>query len=111
MQIAERLIRFLAHWIAEELSAREWSRFVDFSFSQQPSDFRQLLAGAGADVIVRLPFPQSVFIELNALIRDPAEHHRAHSAVAHGQSIGPLLGRLAVPELESLCLGGEGAAG
>jgi hypothetical protein len=49
-------------------------------------------------VIVWSARPDSLFVELNALVLHAAEDHGAEPSVTHRQSIRPQLRRLDVPE-------------
>src|SRR5690606_30267664 len=44
--------------------------------------------------------PERVLVELDALLLDATEHHRAEPAVAKGQRFHPLRGGLPIPERE-----------
>src|SRR5262245_34947772 len=49
-------------------------------------------------VVVRLAVPHGRFVELNALVRSTAEHHRAEAAVADGQRFDPFVRGAIVPQ-------------
>ena len=65
---------------------------------QQPPDFRHRLGAGRIDAIALLAGPHRVFVQLQMLFADAAEHHRAESAVADRQRLVPVRGRLRVPQ-------------
>src|ERR1700722_7075245 len=97
MQVAERLISFLPQRVAQESFSREVFGLLRLSFKKEFLNFSQMLARSSPDVIVGLAFPQSVFIELDALIRHAAKNHCSQPAIADGQGVRPLLRRLCIP--------------
>src|SRR4051812_8162526 len=52
-------------------------------------------------VVVRLAGPDSMLVELDALVGRPAKNHGPHPAVANWKRVRPDLRRLLVPELLS----------
>jgi len=96
--IAKWLIRHLSLWVADERVARECLGRFRFSLEQQPPQLRQVTAGAGAHIIVRMAAPERVLVELDTLAGCAAEDHRTQTSTADGQRLGPLGRRLRVPE-------------
>jgi len=70
----------------------------------------EVLVGTHRVVLARRVFvtrPQAVFVELDPLAPDAAEHHRAQTAVSDGQRLGrPLPGGLAIAERKG-CVAGR----
>ena len=62
--------------------------------------FAEVLVCALVRVVVRLARPDGALVELDALVVDAAEDHRAQPAVADGQGFHPQIRGLAVPEGE-----------
>ncbi len=97
-QVAEGLVGFLAHGVAEKVCPGDALGLLDFSIEQELPDFGQMYVRAGADIIVRPAFPERVLIELDAFVGDAAEDHCPQPAVADGQGIRPFFRRLRIPQ-------------
>ena len=96
-QIAERLIGLLADRVAQKIAASYLDRFFGFSIEKELADFREMIMRASPIVIVREPFPQRVFVKLDAFVRDSAKNHRAHDAVSDRKRVGPFFRRVGIP--------------
>src|SRR5437660_1411025 len=56
-----------------------------------------MVPGPLAHIVVRLPRPEGVLVELDPLVRSPAEDHRSQAAIADRQGLLPRARRLLIP--------------
>ncbi len=103
-QVAERqvgLVVYPLHFFAEpgggDVVARE----------EGGADLGEGLESAGVVPIARSAGPEGGLVQLEPFAGDVAEHHGAEAAVAHGEGLGPGLGRAVVAQHER-GVGGEG---
>ena len=61
-----------------------------FAVKDQLPRLRKIRYGLWIHRVVRPARPKCVFVHLEALLVDPAEHHRADAAVADRKRLGPL---------------------
>ena len=74
--------------------------FLYFSVEKKLANFGEVIVRARAIVIVRETFPERVFIELDAFVKNSAKNHRAHPAIADRQRVGPFFRRLGIPQTQ-----------
>ena len=72
-------------------------RFLVLSFEEQPLDYRDGLSGLRIGILVGLPRPDGLLVELHMLGRGDAIDHGAQSAIAKREGIGPHLCRTVIP--------------
>jgi hypothetical protein len=70
-----------------------------FALEEQVANPGQAAGCAVMGVVVRLAGPHGAFVELNPLVGDGAEDHRAQTTVTNRERLDPLPGGLSVPEL------------
>ena len=91
-QIADRLIRHLRERLRHHLRADELRRLGVLALGEQTPDLGQRVFRVRIHRIVRPARPQRVFVQLQPLVHDAAEDHRAETAVADRQRAHPLGG-------------------
>src|SRR2546423_13234941 len=102
-QIAKGLKGLLPRRIADHLLAKKLGGIFLFPVENELADFRKLIAGAIAHIIMRLAGPQRVLVELDSLLGASTENHRAESPASDGQSLLPLGRGLLIPEHHVAC--------
>jgi hypothetical protein len=91
-KIADRLIRHLRERLRHDFRFDELRRLGVLALSEQTPDFGERAFRVGVHRIVRSPRPQRVFVQLQSLVHDAAEDHRAEMAVADRERAHPLGG-------------------
>src|SRR5262245_18267499 len=96
--IGKGLIGLLKDGISHQILPRQFCSLRFFSFKQKSSDFRKVFCTPCNGVIMRLPRPESVFVDLYAFLLDAAEDHGAQSSISNWQCLVPIAGWLAIPQ-------------
>ena len=99
-QISQRLVGHLIGWVTHHLAAKQVVGLQVLAGKHQAAYFRQGIRPSGCIRIVRSPAPERLLVELNSLLLRAAHDHGAKPAVADGKRFGPLLCRLAIPQLQ-----------
>src|SRR5690606_142708 len=98
----DRLIRHLLDRLRHHTSIRERLRLGEPAFENEAAHLGQGRLRIGIDGVVRAAREERIFVELKALERDAAEHHRADAPVADRQRLHPFIRRLSIPERKRL---------
>ena len=91
-EIADRLVRHLRERLRHHLRVDELRRLGVLALGEQAPDFGQRVFRVRIHRIVRPARPQRVLVQLQPLVDDAAEHHRAEPAVANWKGANPLGG-------------------
>src|SRR4029078_518670 len=75
-------------------------RNVVLFLQYQPPNLRKVFLGIRIIPLLGITRPQSVLVELKAILLESTEHHRAETAVAKRESIRPFGSRTVIPENE-----------
>ena len=97
-EIADRLVRHLRERLRHHLRFDELRRLWVLALGKQAPHFGKRVFRVGIHRIVGPARPQRVLVQLQPLVDDPAEDHRAETAVAHRKRTHPL-GRGRLPRL------------
>ena len=97
-QIAQALVLLLFDRVAHQIPPEEMMRFDAAAGEKKIPDLGQLRRAALDHGRVGSARPIGFLVDLEPVGRDVPEIHRRHAAVADGQGVGPLVGRMIVPE-------------
>ena len=109
IQAADGLVRHLALGNSDQLFIDELFGLAPLVLEDETAHFGQGAERGGVDGVVGTAGPEGILVQLQTLVFQAAEDHGAEAAVAHGNGLGPLLGRLGIPEDEGIF--GDGLAG
>jgi hypothetical protein len=101
--VTKRLICLLTRWIPEKTLLHKPSHGLLIDHPDPAPNFGQLLVGVGPCIVVRVPCPERILVELDAFNRSAAKNHGANATVANRQCLVPLCRRLCIPEREIGC--------
>ena len=82
-EIADRLVRHLRERLRHHFRVDELRRVAVLALREQAPDIGKRIFRVGVHRIVRPARPQRVLVQLQPLVDDAAEDHRAETAVAH----------------------------
>ena len=92
------MVGLLRRGDAVEVLVDQFLRLLELPGEDEVADLAEIPVCFGIVVVVGAAGPEGAFIQGDPLLRDPAEDHGPHDAVAKGQAFEPFLARLPVPQ-------------